>query len=89
MTCYRTESASSSDAELRAPSLPFRQLELQSRVLGKNMPTDEGFLSIMTMQLAMGMELRDVAMMACDEEVVPFQSSQSVDVHPELIHLQG
>ena len=47
---------------------------LQSRVLGKDMATEEGFVSITTMHLAKGMEFRVVAVMACDDEIIPSQA---------------
>ncbi|KAK48176.1 DNA helicase [Caballeronia jiangsuensis] len=46
---------------------------LESRVLDKNMATEEGLVSITTMHLAKGMEFRLVAVMACDDEIVPSQ----------------
>jgi len=47
---------------------------LKARVLGKDMATEEGFVSITTMHLAKGMEFRVVAVMACDDGVIPSQS---------------
>ena len=47
---------------------------LQRRVLGKDMATEEGFVSITTMHLAKGMEFKMVAVMACDDEVIPSQA---------------
>lgn len=46
---------------------------LKARVLGKDMATEEGFVSITTMHLAKGMEFRVVAVMACDEDIIPSQ----------------
>ncbi|WP_186096750.1 UvrD-helicase domain-containing protein [Burkholderia gladioli] len=46
---------------------------LRARVLGKDMTTEEGFVSITTMHLAKGMEFRVVAVMACDEDIIPSQ----------------
>jgi superfamily I DNA/RNA helicase len=46
---------------------------LRARVLGKDMATEEGFVSITTMHLAKGMEFRVVAVMACDEDIIPYQ----------------
>ncbi|CAJ6033470.1 superfamily I DNA/RNA helicase-like protein [Burkholderia pseudomallei] len=46
---------------------------LRARVLGKDMATEEGFVSITTMQLAKGLEFRVVAVMACDEDIIPSQ----------------
>lgn len=47
---------------------------LIARVLGKDMATEEGFVSITTMHLAKGMEFRVVAVMACDDEIIPSQA---------------
>ncbi|MEX3973570.1 UvrD-helicase domain-containing protein [Paraburkholderia caribensis] len=47
---------------------------LIARVLGKDMATEEGFVSITTMHLAKGMEFRVVAVMACDDEIIPYQA---------------
>lgn len=47
---------------------------LIARLLGKDMATEEGFVSITTMHLAKGMEFRVVAVMACDDEIIPSQA---------------
>nr|WP_241163540.1 UvrD-helicase domain-containing protein [Burkholderia gladioli] len=47
---------------------------LIARVLGKDMATEEGFVSVTTMHLAKGMEFRVVAVMACDDEIIPSQA---------------
>src|SRR5690606_22777398 len=47
---------------------------MKARVLGKEMATEDGFVSITTMHLAKGMEFRVVAVMACDDEVIPSQA---------------
>lgn len=44
---------------------------LKGRVLDKSMSTEDGFVSITTMHLAKGMEFRVVAVMACDDEIIP------------------
>ncbi|KAB0636903.1 DNA helicase [Burkholderia stagnalis] len=46
---------------------------LRARVLGKDMATEEGFVNVTTMHLAKGMEFRVVAVMACDEDIIPSQ----------------
>jgi len=43
-------------------------------VLDARIETHHGRLSLMTMHLAKGLEFRAVAVMACDEEVIPLQS---------------
>jgi superfamily I DNA/RNA helicase len=47
-------------------SLPFK-------VLDDNLETSTGKASICTMHLAKGLEFRAVAVMACDDEVIPLQ----------------
>ncbi len=43
------------------------------RVLDENVETAAGHVSIGTMHLAKGLEFRAVAVMACDDEVIPLQ----------------
>lgn len=47
---------------------------LKARVLGTDMATEDGFVSVTTMHLAKGMEFRVVAVMACDDEIIPSQA---------------
>src|SRR5205823_11717096 len=54
-------------AAAKAASLPFRVLDDQAE-------TTSGNLSISTMHLAKGLEFRAVAVMACDDEVIPLQN---------------
>ena len=44
------------------------------RVLDENVETTNGQVSISTMHLAKGLEFRSVAVMACDDEIVPLQA---------------
>jgi superfamily I DNA/RNA helicase len=60
-----------SENELPRASAAVKAADLQWRALGKDMATEEGFVSITTMHLAKGMEFRVVAVMACDDEVIP------------------
>jgi len=46
---------------------------LPFNVLDERMETNPGSVSISTMHLAKGLEFRAVAVMACDDEVVPLQ----------------
>src|SRR6202040_1465989 len=46
---------------------------LVSKVLDENVETTSGHVSISTMHLAKGLEFRAVAVMACDDEVIPLQ----------------
>ena len=50
----------------KAAGLPFK-------VLDENVETASGHVSISTMHLAKGLEFRAVAVMACDDEVIPLQ----------------
>jgi superfamily I DNA/RNA helicase len=59
--------------ELSRAQAAVKAAGLQGRVLGKDMATEEGFVSITTMHLAKGMEFRVVAVMACDDEIIPSQ----------------
>jgi len=46
---------------------------LAFRILDERVETDRGCVSICTMHLAKGLEFRAVAVMACDDEVIPSQ----------------
>lgn len=63
-----------SGSELPRAQAAVKAAGLQGRVLGKDMATQEGFVSIATMHLAKGMEFRVVAVMACDDEIIPSQA---------------
>ena len=63
-----------SENELSRAQAAVKAAGLQARVLGKDMTTEEGFVSITTMHLAKGMEFRVVAVMACDDEIIPLQA---------------
>ncbi|MCO2875152.1 DNA helicase, partial [Pseudomonas aeruginosa] len=63
-----------SEEELPRALAAITKSGLQARVLGKEMATEEGFVSITTMHLAKGMEFRLVAVMACDDEIIPSQT---------------
>jgi len=43
------------------------------KALDEHVETASGFLSLCTMHLAKGLEFRAVAIMACDDEVIPLQ----------------
>lgn len=62
-----------SERELLRAQAAVKAAGLQGIVLGKDMATEEGFVSITTMHLAKGMEFRVVAVMACDDEIIPSQ----------------
>jgi len=62
-----------SENELPRAQAAVTAAGLLGRVLDKGMATEEGCVSITTMHLAKGMEFRVVAVMACDDEVIPSQ----------------
>ena len=50
-----------------------RRAGLPFKILDENVETTSGHVSIGTMHLAKGLEFRAVAVMACDDEVIPLQ----------------
>jgi superfamily I DNA/RNA helicase len=62
-----------SSAELDRAKSAARHAELPLKVLDDNVETAFGKISIGTMHLAKGLEFRAVAVMACDDEVIPLQ----------------
>ena len=54
------------ESAVKAASLPFK-------ILDEHVATDRGHVSISTMHLAKGLEFRAVAVIACDDEIIPFQ----------------
>ncbi len=63
-----------SDAELPRAQAAVDIADVPSHVVGERMETTHGKLSIATMHLAKGLEFKAVAVMACDDEVVPLQA---------------
>lgn len=63
-----------SEQELPRAEAAVAAAGLRGRTLGREMATEDGFVSITTMHLAKGMEFKVVAVMACDDEVLPLQS---------------
>ena len=53
-------------AAVKASGLPFK-------ILDEHVETASGHVSISTMHLAKGLEFRAVVVMACDDEIIPFQ----------------
>jgi hypothetical protein len=53
-------------ATVKEAGLPFK-------ILDEHVETASGYVSISTMHLAKGLEFRAVAVMACDDEVIPLQ----------------
>src|SRR5678815_4077330 len=62
-----------SDAQLDCGAAAAKDAGLAYRVLDQNVETSSGHVSIGTMHLAKGLEFRAVAVMACDDEVLPLQ----------------
>jgi hypothetical protein len=74
-----------SDAELGRAQAAVDQAGLSSRILDTDVQTAAGHVSICTMHLAKGLEFRAVAIMACDDEVIPLQERiESVGDDAEL-----
>ncbi|WP_169979844.1 UvrD-helicase domain-containing protein [Tautonia rosea] len=62
-----------SEAEIDRAVAAATEAGLPYKVLDRNVSTVSGYLSISTMHLAKGLEFRAVAVMACDDEIVPLQ----------------
>ncbi|WP_119390610.1 3'-5' exonuclease [Taklimakanibacter lacteus] len=60
-------------AELDRAREAVSKSELPARILDEKMESVSGHVSIATMHLAKGLEFRAVAVMACDDEVIPLQ----------------
>src|SRR5262249_12109330 len=63
-----------SEAELDRARLAVEAAGLPFKILDSNVETSHGLVAIGTMHLAKGLEFRAVAVMACDDEVIPLQS---------------
>jgi superfamily I DNA/RNA helicase len=63
-----------SDAELERARDSVTKAGLPFKLLDEHVETVSGQVSISTMHLAKGLEFRAVAVMACDDEVIPLQS---------------
>jgi superfamily I DNA/RNA helicase len=62
-----------SAAQLERAESVVREADVQWKVLDEHVAITSGFVSICTMHLAKGLEFRAVAVMACDDEVLPLQ----------------
>ena len=62
-----------SGAQLDRAKSAVQKLKLPVKILDERVETANGHVSICTMDLAKGLEFRVVAVMACDDEVVPLQ----------------
>ncbi len=62
-----------SKAEIPRARQAVEAAELKPIVLDERMETKHGYVSVATMHLAKGLEFRAVAVIACDDEVLPLQ----------------
>jgi superfamily I DNA/RNA helicase len=62
-----------SSAQLDRAKAAAKHTDLPLNVLDENVETSIGKISIGTMHLAKGLEFRAVAVMACDDEIIPLQ----------------
>lgn len=62
-----------SEAQLGRAKSAVEATGLPFRILDENTEPAEGAVSVSTMHLAKGLEFRAVAVMACDDEVIPWQ----------------
>ena len=62
-----------SDAQIPRATAALERAGLAYRVLDQKVTTATGSVSVATMHLAKGLEFRGVAVMACDDEIVPLQ----------------
>jgi hypothetical protein len=62
-----------SPAQLARARAAVEKAGLELRILDEHLQTLTGHVSISTMHLAKGLEFRAVAVMACDDEVIPLQ----------------
>ncbi|MCC6198348.1 MAG: DEAD/DEAH box helicase [Burkholderiales bacterium] len=63
-----------SETQLERAKAAVAKAGLRSHVLDETVDTEPGEVSIGTMHLAKGLEFRAIAVMACDDEVVPLQA---------------
>ncbi len=63
-----------SEAELKRARATVAKAGLPFKVLDEHVETTSAQVSISTMHLAKGLEFRAVAVMACDDEIIPLQS---------------
>lgn len=62
-----------SGSELDRACATVKDAGLPFKVLDENVETNSGYVSVSTMHLAKGLEFRAVAVMACDDEIIPLQ----------------
>jgi superfamily I DNA/RNA helicase len=71
-----------SEAELIRSRSAVEKAGLPFKVLDEHIETVSGHVSICTMHLAKGLEFRAIAVMACDDEIIPMQNLLVTGVHP-------
>lgn len=62
-----------SEAELDRAREAVEAAKLPFKMLDEKVETTSGYVSVCTMHLAKGLEFRAVAVMACDDEIIPLQ----------------
>lgn len=62
-----------SNAQIPRATAALERAGLAYRVLDQKVTSTTGYVSVATMHLAKGLEFRGVAVMACDDEIVPLQ----------------
>lgn len=62
-----------SAAQLNRAIAAVKETGMQFKILDEHVETVSGHISISTMHLAKGLEFRAVAVMACDDEIIPLQ----------------
>ncbi len=62
-----------SEAQLERAQAAVKEAGVAFKVLDEHVQTTTGHVSIGTMHLAKGLEFRAVAVMACDDEIIPLQ----------------
>jgi superfamily I DNA/RNA helicase len=60
-------------AVLNRAKAAVKEVGLPFKILDENVETSSGHVSICTMHIAKGLEFRAVAVMACDDEIIPLQ----------------
>lgn len=77
-----------SNEQLQRARAALKSAGLRFRVLDEYVETAEGEASVCTMHLAKGLEFKAVAVMACDDEVLPLQSRiESVMDESDLVEV--
>jgi superfamily I DNA/RNA helicase len=63
-----------SDAQLPRARTALERAGVRFKLLDEHVETSHGHISVCTMHLAKGLEFRAVAVLACDDEVIPLQT---------------